>query len=295
MVNMRYRVSHTSRYGYGTPVDLAAHMVHLRPRPRPFQAIISERLVISPEPARQRDGVDYFGNLVTWLFLDLPHADFQVTAESVVDVEFPKPPAPDLTLPWEKVVEATLSTEAWRETEYRFGTAMAPLDAATRAYAETSFPPGRPVLEGLIDLTNRIYRQFRFRSGVTTISTPVSQVVQRREGVCQDFSHVMISALRGLGLPARYVSGYIRTRPPPGQPRRQGADQSHAWVGAWMGPEHGWVDLDPTNGVVVKDEHVLLGWGRDYNDVSPVRGVILGSGGDHRLTVSVDLEPEPVA
>ncbi len=138
--------------------------------------------------------------------------------------------------------------------------------------------------------TERIYRDFRFRSGVTTISTPVSQVIQKREGVCQDFTHVMVSALRGLGLPARYTSGYIRTRPPPGQTKRQGADQSHAWVGAWIGPAFGWVDVDPTNGIVVKDEHVLLGWGRDFNDVSPLRGVILG-GGRHNVSVSVDLEP----
>ncbi|MFL5280631.1 MAG: transglutaminase N-terminal domain-containing protein [Rhodopila sp.] len=291
---MRYRVRHTSSYGYGKPVDLAAHMVHVRPRPRPFQTIVSEKLVSSPSPARRRDGVDYFGNPVTWLFLDRPHADFEVTAESVVDVEFASPPPPAETLPWEQVVVAARAPEAWQETEFRFGTGMAPVEAATRVYAQASFPPGRPVLAGLIDLTTRIYREFKFRADVTTISTPVSQVMQRREGVCQDFTHVMVSALRGLGLPARYTSGYIRTRPPPGQPRRQGVDQSHAWVGAWMGPAHGWVDLDPTNGVVVKDEHVLLGWGRDYSDVSPVRGVILGGGGDHWLSVSVDLEPEPV-
>jgi transglutaminase-like putative cysteine protease len=292
---MRYRVRHTSRYGYGKPVDLAAHMVHLRPRPRPFQTIVSEKLTSTPDPERRRDGVDYFGNPVTWLFMDQPHAGFEVTAESVVDVEFPKPPPAAETLPWEQVAHAARLPGALRDVEFRYGTGMAPIEASSRAYARTSFPPGRPVMEALVDLTTRIYTQFRFRSGVTTISTPVSQVMHRKEGVCQDFSHAMISGLRGLGLPARYTSGYIRTRPPPGQPRRQGADQSHAWVGAWLGPEHGWVDLDPTNGVVVKDEHVLLGWGRDYSDVSPVRGVILGGGGDHWLSVSVDLEPEPVA
>jgi len=291
---MRYRVRHISRYGYGKPVDLAAHMIHLRPRPRPFQTIVSEKLVSSPIPGRRRDGVDYFGNQVTWLFLDQPHADFEVTAESVIDVEFPRSPPADQTLPWEQVVTAARMPKSWREAKFRYGTGMAPIEAAARDYAQVSFPPGRPILAGLIELTTRIYTQFRFRAGVTTISTPVSQVMQRKEGVCQDFSHVMISGLRGLGVPARYTSGYIRTRPPPGQPRRQGVDQSHAWVGAWMGPEHGWVDLDPTNGVVVKDEHVLLGWGRDYSDVSPVRGVILGGGGEHWLSVSVDLEPEPV-
>ncbi len=287
---MRYRVRHISRYGYGSPVELAAHMVHLRPRPRPWQSIISQQITSEPAPARRRDGMDSFGNLVTWLFLDRPHADFVVSAELVVEVRYPAPPLPADTPPWEQVVEAVSGPEGWQPSEFQFSSALAPVNAETRAFASQSFTNGRPVLEALIELNDRIYTEFRFRSGVTTISTPVSQVMQRREGVCQDFSHVMISALRGLGLPARYTSGYIRTRPPPGQPRRQGSDQSHAWIGCWLGPEHGWIELDPTNGIVVRDEHVLLGWGRDYIDVSPVRGVILG-GGNHSLSVSVDLEP----
>lgn len=286
---MRYRVRHTSRYGYGSPVELAAHMVHLRPRPRPWQSVISQQITTQPAPARQRDGTDAFGNPVTWLFLDLPHADFVVDSESVVDVKYPPPPVAATTQPWERVVEAVHGPRGWQEGEFRFGSGRAPVDAEATDYARKSFAPGRPVLEALVELNDRIHAEFRFRSGVTTISTPVSQVMRRREGVCQDFSHVMISALRGLGLPARYTSGYIRTRPPPGQPKRQGSDQSHAWVGAWLGPEHGWIELDPTNGILVKDEHVLLGWGRDYGDVSPVRGVILG-GGEHSLSVGVDLE-----
>jgi transglutaminase-like putative cysteine protease len=285
---MRYRVSHLSRYTYGSPVDLAAHLLHLRPRPLPWQQVISDRIIAEPAGARRRDAEDHFGNVATWLFLDRPHADFIVTAESVVDVSYPLPP--DSTPAWETIVEAH-GVEAGRAAEYRFDSPMAPAVAETREFAQKSFPKGRPLLEALCDLNNRIYREFRFRSGVTTISTPVTQVMKRREGVCQDFSHLMVSALRGLGLPARYNSGYIRTKPPPGQKRRQGADQSHAWVGAWLGPEHGWVDLDPTNGIVVHEEHVLLGWGRDYGDVSPVQGIILG-GGAHHLKVAVDLEPD---
>ncbi|MBN8928779.1 MAG: transglutaminase [Rhodospirillales bacterium 69-11] len=287
---MRYRVRHTSRYAYGSAVELAAHMVHLRPRALPFQTVVSEQILTDPPPARRRDGIDHFGNTVTWLFLDLPHADFAVTAESVVDVLFPPPPPPETTPPWEEVVAAARGPEGWRASEFRFDSPMAAAHPEAAAYAAASFPPNRPVLSGLLELNARIRRDFRFRAGVTTVATPVSQVLQRREGVCQDFSHVMLSALRGLGLPARYVSGYIRTRPPPGQARRQGADQSHAWVGCWIGPAHGWIDLDPTNDLVVADEHVVLGWGRDYGDVSPVRGVILG-GGDHSLAVTVDLEP----
>ncbi len=286
---MRYRVSHISNYVYGSPVDLAAHLLHLRPRPLPWQKVVSDRIVAEPDGARRRDAEDHFGNIATWLFLDRPHADFIVTAESVVDVSYPKPP--DKTAAWETVVQAAHDVAAGVAAEFRFDSPMAPATVETRDYARKSFSKDRPVLEALCDLNTRIYKEFRFRSGVTTISTPVSQVMKRREGVCQDFSHLMVSALRGIGLPARYNSGYIRTKPPPGQKRRQGADQSHAWVGAWLGPEHGWVDLDPTNGIVVRDEHVLLGWGRDYGDVSPVQGIILG-GGVHHLKVAVDLEPD---
>jgi transglutaminase-like putative cysteine protease len=287
---MRYRVQHSTRYAYGTPVELAAHMVHLRPRPRPWQTVISESIATDPAPARRRDGLDHFGNHVTWLFMDRPHADFEVTSDSIVEVDYPSPPGAAETPAWETVVQAASGQEGWQAVEFQFGTTMAPIDAAAKAYVSQSFVPNRPVLEALLDLNNRFYTEFRFRAGVTSISTPVSQVMARREGVCQDFSHAMISGLRGIGLPARYTSGYIRTKPPPGQKKRQGADQSHAWVGCWLGPEHGWIDVDPTNGIVVKDEHVLLGWGRDFSDVSPVRGVILG-GGDHVVRVSVDLEP----
>jgi transglutaminase-like putative cysteine protease len=288
---MRYRVSHVSSYAYGSPVDLAAHLLHLRPRPLPWQVVISDRIVTEPDGARRRDAEDHFGNIVTWLFFDRPHADFIVTAESVVEVSYPAPPVG--TPAWETVAEAAMGQAAGPDAEYRFDSPMAPAVMETTEFARVSFREGRPILDALTDLNSRIYKEFRFRSGVTTISTPVTQVMKRREGVCQDFTHVMVSALRGLGVPARYNSGYIRTKPPPGRPRRQGADQSHAWVGAWLGPEHGWVDLDPTNGIVVHDEHVLLGWGRDYGDVSPVQGVILG-GGAHHLRVAVDLEPDEV-
>jgi transglutaminase-like putative cysteine protease len=288
---VRYRIQHVSRYAYDSPVELATHMVHLRPRPLPFQQVVSELIETTPLPARRRDGHDHFGNRVTWLFLDRPHEDFDVTSESVVEVGFPPAPVAEATPPWEDVVHAAHTAEGWQAAEFRFDSPMAPVNAAATVYAGASFQAGRTIMEAVLDLNSRIHREFRFRSGVTSVSTPVSRLMERREGVCQDFSHVMISGLRGLGLPARYVSGYIRTKPPPGQPRRQGADQSHAWVGCWLGPAHGWVDLDPTNDLIVRDEHVVLGWGRDYGDVSPVRGVILG-GGDHTLEVTVDLAPD---
>jgi transglutaminase-like putative cysteine protease len=288
---MKYRVHHTTTYVYGEPVDLAAHMVHLLPRVLPQQKITSAALETTPSAARSTEGTDHFGNRVSWLFHDLPHAEFEVRLSADVEVAFPAPPEATATPPWESVATAVraVGREAWQAAEFAFPSRMAPVEAASGAYAAVSFPAGRPILVGLLDLTARIRKDFTFRAGVTTISTPVTQVMRQRAGVCQDFTHVMIAGLRSLGLPARYVSGYIRTRPPPGQVARRGADQSHAWVSAWLGPDHGWIDLDPTNNLVVRDEHVVLGWGRDYGDVSPVRGVILG-GGTHSLSVSVDLQ-----
>jgi transglutaminase-like putative cysteine protease len=289
---MNYRVRHITTYAYAEPVDLAAHMLHLLPRALPQQSVAGATLESAPAAARSVRGTDHFGNDVAWLFLDLPHAAFQVSLTASVAVEFPAPPASDATSAWEEVAARARAAgpDAWQAAEFVFPSPMAPADEGAGRYAALSFPAGRPVLKGLLDLTARIRNDFAFRPGVTTIATPVEQVLAQRAGVCQDFSHVMIAGLRALGLPARYVSGYIRTRPPPGQAARRGVDQSHAWVGAWLGPAHGWVDLDPTNDLVVRDEHVVLGWGRDYGDVSPVRGVILG-GGTHSLTVSVDLEP----
>jgi transglutaminase-like putative cysteine protease len=290
---VRYRIRHDTTYSYARKVDLSSHMLHLTPRPLPHQCVVSSTLVAMPTPTRANQAEDDFGNIVNWLSLEVPHQRFAVAVEAVVEVAFPAAPEPAATPPWERV--ATLAAQggpsAWRAAEFAFESPMAPSDAAIASYARTSFPPCRPVLEGLLDLNRRIYREFQFRSGVTTIQTPPSKVLAQRAGVCQDFTHLMLAGLRALGLPARYTSGYLRTRPPPGMSVRQGADQSHAWVGAWMGPEHGWIDLDPTNDLVVHDEHVVLAWGRDYGDISPVRGIILG-GGKHSVTVGVDLRPD---
>jgi transglutaminase-like putative cysteine protease len=289
---MMYRVTHTTTYAYGTPVDLADHVVHLRPRVLDGQRVVSSSIVATPAAARTTEGLDHFGNRITWLFLDLPHDAFEVTSEAVVEVGFAAPPEPAATPPWEAVVEEARrgGPGAWDAAEFSFASAMSTTEPEVRAYAAESFPPARPILSALLDFNARFTRDFAFRGGVTTISTPITQVLKQRAGVCQDFSHLMIGGLRAMGVPARYVSGYIRTRPPAGQPRRRGVDQSHAWVGAGLGSRHGWVDLDPTNNIVVQNEHVVLGWGRDYGDVSPVRGIILG-GGRHSLAVTVDLEP----
>ena len=294
---MKFRVRHVTTYVYAESIDLASHLLHLTPRELPDQRVLSTKLSITPEPGRVSRAVDHFGNAIQLVFLDRPHDRFEVILESRVSVAFPPPPVAG-TPAWEDVAEAARlgGAGAWEAAEFAFGSAMAPADAGAGAYAAVSFPAGRSVFDGVRDLTRRIRTEFAFKPGVTEISTPVSRVLAQRAGVCQDFSHVMIAGLRALGLPARYVSGYLRTRPPPGQAPRRGADQSHAWVGAWMGPGQGWVDFDPTNDLVVQEEHVVLGWGRDYGDVSPIRGVILG-GGRHSVTAGVDLEPlvEPVA
>jgi len=288
---MKYRVGHTTTYTYADKVDLASHMLHLAPRSLPGQIVVDSRLTATPSPTRTHASRDHFGNHVSWMFLDQPHDRFEVTVTAEVEVGFAPPPPAGETPAWELVAAAARAggQDAWAAAEFSFDSPMVPAEPAARLYAAPSFPAGRPILEALLDLNARIRRDFAFRSGVTSINTPVSKVLAQRAGVCQDFTHLMIAALRGFGLPARYVSGYLRTKPPPGVTPRRGADQSHAWVGAWMGPLHGWVDLDPTNNLVVHDEHVVLAWGRDYGDISPVRGVILG-GGRHSVSVGVDLE-----
>jgi transglutaminase-like putative cysteine protease len=283
-----WRLRHTTTYGYAEPVDLAAHLAHLLPRPLAQQQVRATALHVDPPPARESRGRDHFGNHLAWLFLDRPHERFSVTSEAEVEVGFPAPPEPDATPAWEEIAQAApRSPEA---AEFVFDSPLLPADPGARAYAAASFTAGRPVLAALLELNARIRRDFAFRAGVTTVNTPVATVLATRAGVCQDFTHLMIAALRAHGVPARYVSGYIRTRAAPGRERARGADQSHAWVAAWMGAEHGWVMLDPTNDCVVREEHVVLGWGRDFGDVSPLRGVILG-GGKHSVAVAVDLEP----
>ncbi|MBW6399711.1 transglutaminase family protein [Roseomonas sp. HJA6] len=283
---MIYRLRHVTTYAYAHAVDLAAHLLLLTPRALPHQRVSRTMLGVTPTPSHMTQATDHFGNQATRVFLDVPHERFEVVAEALVEVCFPDPPPAVVTPPWEAVAASARRSEA---AEFVFPSPLAPLVPAATGYAAASFPAGRPVLAGLLELMGRIRRDFTYKAGVTGIHTQVAEVLSGRSGVCQDFAHVMISALRGLGLPSRYVSGYVRTRPPPGGVARRGADQSHAWVEAWMGEGFGWVGLDPTNDIVVRDEHVVLAWGRDFADVSPLRGVILG-GGEHGLWVAVDLE-----
>ncbi|WP_376090899.1 transglutaminase N-terminal domain-containing protein [Roseomonas sp. CCTCC AB2023176] len=284
---MNWRVRHVTSYAYSEPVEMAMHLLHLLPRDLPRQAVRRAALVADPAPARREDGTDHFGNRATWLTMDRPHTRFSVTAEYDVAVE-PRPSLPAATPGWEDV--AALARREADLAEFLFESPLLPAVAGARDHIAACFPSGRPVGEALQEVARRFRDGLTFRPGATTVSTPVADVLRRRAGVCQDFAHLLITGLRMLGVPARYVSGTIRTRPPPGGVRRLGVDQSHAWVAAWAGPEAGWVDIDPTNAILVADEHVTLGWGRDFGDVSPLRGVILG-GGRHTVSVSVDMEP----
>jgi len=282
-----FRVRHVTRYSYETPVDLASHLLHLCPRVTARQSVLRASLVVDPPPTGRRDGTDYFGNATTWLFHEEPHARFVVSAVADVAVVAapPVPPGPA----WESVAVAVRTDPAcWAAAEFALPSPGLKPSSRAGAWIAASFPPGRPIGEAVMDVTRRIYADFRFRAGVTGLSTSVEQVLATRMGVCQDFTNLMIAGLRWLGIPARYVSGYIRTYPRDDAARLLGADQSHAWVAVWLGPACGWVEFDPTNGIPVSGEHVLLGHGRDYRDISPVRGMILG-GGDSTMAVEVDL------
>lgn len=292
---MMYRVKHVTTYRYGEPVLLAHHLAHLTPRQTPHQTCLRAQLRITPQPAEiDESGVDYYGNPTAFFGLRDPHGILTVQVISKVEVRARELPAADRGEPWAGPRDplAGLSGEALVEVaDFCFDSPYAAASPDIRAYAEASFPPGRPLMGCLLDLNSRIRNEFSYDPAATTVATPLSEVLAQRRGVCQDFAHLFIACVRAMGLPARYVSGYLLTKPPPGKPKLRGADASHAWVSVFL-PEFGWIDFDPTNNCLPNEEHVTLGWGRDFDDVSPLRGVVLG-GGEHRLKVGVDVEPVP--
>lgn len=289
---MRYRVSHRTTYRYSNPVDLAQHLAHLRPCTLLGQTVTECEVAVEPAADDRATHIDHFGNIVDSFRIDVAHEELVVQMRAEVDVSLPVPPSADTTPPWESMRDdfaAAFPTEIAASEFVNPSPLVAPDDAAL-AYARPSFPPGATILAGALDLTRRIRADFVYTPGATDISTPLAEVFARRVGVCQDFAHVQIAALRALGLPAAYVSGYIRTYRDPGQAALRGADASHAWVAVWCGAQAGWVHLDPTNDLVAHDEHVIVARGRDFADVSPVRGIILG-GGHHTYGVEVELVP----
>lgn len=289
---MIYRILHRTTYRYKYPVSVGNHVACLKPRSLADHNLSFSLLKIQPTPAICNERLDYFGNLLCFFTIQEPHKELVVEARSEVNVELSSRNSLQHSLPWEEAVNLLTGDQSAEGLEaYQFGFDSPRVRARPEfaAYARQSFSPRRPIAESLLDLTARIHSDFRFDSKVTNVRTPTEEVFKTRRGVCQDFAHLQIACLRSLGVAARYVSGYLRTYPAPGKPRLVGADASHAWVSAYV-PGAGWLDLDPTNNLVPSNEHVTLAWGRDYSDVSPLRGLILG-GGSHTLKVSVDLEP----
>lgn len=290
---MIYRVRHRTAYAYGDTVLLSHHMLHLTPRTTERQKRLETRLAIEPEPAgpvaRRRD---FYGNEVAIFELTTAHRRFVVESSSLVAVEPLDLPPAGATEPWQDIAADIMNNNdprAYALSDFAGRNEHSQVAEQLRGYVRPSFPAGRPVLEAAHDLARRIHDDFDYVPGVTDVTTSVGAVLQKRRGVCQDFAHVMVAGLRVIGLPARYVSGYIRTEPPEGRERLIGADQSHAWVGVWMRGA-GWIDLDPTNACFAGEDHITLAWGRTYADVAPVKGVLTG-GGEHQLKVEVDVIP----
>ena len=289
---MIYRILHRTTYRYKYLVSVGNHVACLKPRSLAHHHLSFSALQIQPAPAICTERLDYFGNLLCFFTIQEPHKELVVEARSEVNVEVNSRNSLQHSLPWEEAAISLpddQSPEGLEAYQFGFDSPRVRIRPEFAAYARQSFTPRRPIAESLLDLTERIHKDFRFDSKVTNVRTPTEEVFKKRRGVCQDFAHLQIACLRSLGLAARYVSGYLRTYPPRGKPRLVGADASHACVSAYV-PGAGWLDLDPTNNLVPSDEHVTLAWGRDYSDVSPLRGLILG-GGSHTLKVSVDLEP----
>jgi transglutaminase-like putative cysteine protease len=291
---MKLSVTHETQYRYSTPVLLSQQLLHLSPRALAWQRCDKHEISVEPTANEMTQREDYYGNRTASLVIAVPHQTLTVRAASVVTVE-PRAHAA-LAAPktsWEAVRARLSALDApplAEPAEFLFDSPHVERSRELADYAVKSFTARRAILESASDLARRIHRDFKFDRTATSVSTPLKQVLKDRRGVCQDFAHLMIGCLRSIGLAARYVSGYILTSPPPGRPRLVGADASHAWASLYCGERAGWVDVDPTNNCIVDDAHVTLGWGRDFADVTPMRGVILG-GGTQELAVRVTVSP----
>ncbi|HEY0223036.1 MAG TPA: transglutaminase family protein [Pseudolabrys sp.] len=289
---MIYNIRHLTAYSNESSVASAKLALRLTPRNEAGQRCAEHHLNILPAPKSITIERDFYDNLVNVVIIDTPHKE--LTIESVSTVEVKREPAPAVAgMEWEKVADVALSERDLTGTapaHFLFASPQVELSAGVTRYVHESFSKGRGILEGARELIRRIKGDFAFDKEATEISTPLAQAFAERHGVCQDFAHIMIAGLRGLGLPAAYVSGYIRTIPPPGKKRLEGADATHAWVSVWCGADTGWVGFDPTNAVEAANDHIALAVGRDFSDVSPVYGVFVGSGASE-LEVEVDVIP----
>jgi len=288
-----YDVSHRTTFKYAAMVDISQHMLHLAPRASPKQIVHRHALLVEPTPTVSKDSWDYFGNASTYLTVEQPHDTLTISSHARIEISDAfAPPDPESTIPWDRMAESLAAAKSTLEIQqFQF---ESPFTHSTSAleYARPSFPPGRPLLAAAADLTHRIFSDFKYEGGVTDIYTPVDHVMKERRGVCQDFAHLQLACLRALGLPARYVSGYLLTHPPEGEEKLVGSDASHAWLSIWT-PGHSWIDLDPTNDLLPTNEHITVAWGRDYGDVSPVSGMV-GGGGAQKVDVAVDVRPVEV-
>jgi transglutaminase-like putative cysteine protease len=289
----RYTVRHETHYKYGAPVDLGLHQLRLTPVHLGRQSLVQHGVEISPAPDTLSEFTDHFGNGVHSASIETRHDAFSVVLQATVEIADPVAALADGPA-WE-TVRAAMQGDGFPAppdvAEFTYPSPLAQANADATAYVAQSFPAGALMVPALRDLLARIHADFAYTPGVTDVNTSVGEVMSSRAGVCQDFAHVMIAGLRGIGLPARYVSGYLKTYPPESGERLQGADASHAWVSVWCGAEAGWIDCDPTNNLIVGDEHIAVAYGRDFSDVTPLRGVILG-GGAHSLSVAVTVTEE---
>jgi len=290
---MIYSVRHRTTYRYESEVGFARCVLRLTPQSSATQTVLESRLAVLPEPSRSFDRIGAFGEATRTVVIEARHRALVIESQSRVDVHAP-PGRLDFGAPWEAVRARSLETADLGPdgpASYIYPSVRAPQSAVITEYARESFARSRGVIEAASDLMERIHGDFTYDAKATDVRTRPLEAFTKRRGVCQDFAHVMICGLRGLGLPARYVSGYLRTTPPPGRPRLAGADATHAWVSLWCGDEAGWIGLDPTNAILVADDHVVLASGRDYADVAPIDGIIL-SPGKQTLKVEVDVVPE---
>lgn len=293
---MMFEVSHRTVYRYNAPVAQSHHLVHLTPRLLDRQRTVHHSINFEPHPAARNDFVDYFGNPATAIAIEQSHSQLLIHSRAIIDVTAPQPVNLAASAPWEAVAAELCPAQHPLDLEviqYLMPSQHTAISAELIAFAAPSFPPKRPVLECAGDLTARIFDGFRYDAAATDVATTIDEVLRIKRGVCQDFAHLLIASMRAFGLSARYVSGYLLTRPPEGVEKLIGADASHAWVSVWA-PGVGWVDFDPTNNIVPRDEHITIAYGRDFQDVSPVTGVLLG-GGSHRVDVAVDVTPAVAA
>jgi transglutaminase-like putative cysteine protease len=288
-----YKVTHVTTYHYGEMVPVCHNEVHLTPRDTAWQRCYNFKLQIKPNPDHVGKRQDYFENQLHHFSIQEGHKRLSVTASSRVDVRSRELASLEKSPPWEVVrdeVRTSLEESRLKAMQFLFNSPSVIKSSDLFDYASPSFPAGRPILEGVKNLTARIHADFKYDPQATTVNTPLEEVMELRRGVCQDFAHLQIGCLRSLGLAARYVSGYLRTIPPPGKARLVGADASHAWLSVFCN-DWGWVDVDPTNNCFTNLDHITVAWGRDYTDVCPIKGVFVG-GGAHTMSVSVDVEPQ---